>query len=151
MLYDHTGAPQYIGITQMGLRKRIHDYHAGGDGNSHKFSTVYNAGRLFHNKKDPRTDPKDGKTSKELRRLFARAHCKAVGIELPGMDKSDLYSTEHQVREIAPPHVTGWNDARVLPTQTPNDLIDEFLTTLDWSQDRIDAIERQAQRWHGST
>lgn len=150
-LYDHTGAPRYIGITTMGLWRRIHDYHAGGDGNSHKFSTVYNAGRMFHTRKDSRTDAVDGRISKELRRLFARAHCRAVGFEIPGKSKRELLDIESHVRRIAPPETTLWNDARALPASEPEALVDALLDQLGWSTDKLAAIDRQACRWGAVT
>jgi hypothetical protein len=148
-LYDHEGVARYIGITEMGLRKRIHQYHSGGDGNSHKFSTVYNAGRMFHTRKDARTDPADGPISKELRRIFSRTYCKAVGLELPDQTKTELLAVETEVRRIAPPEALSWNDARQLPATEPADLVDKLLQDLNWPTNKIEAIDRQSTRWHG--
>ena len=69
-LYDHEGHARYIGITAKCLTDRILKRHVGGDNNSHKFSTVYNAGRMFHARKAAASCPRDGKIAKELRRLF---------------------------------------------------------------------------------
>jgi hypothetical protein len=146
-LYDHSGQPRYIGSTTMGLRRRIHDYHAGGDGNSHKFSTVYNAGRMFHARKDPFTDAEDGKIAKKLRRLFARSQCSAVGLELPGISKQELFDLETKVYRLAPPETISWNHARSLPTIDPGRSLDQFIDNLAWPTPWLDAIDRQAARW----
>src|SRR3546814_13936299 len=77
-LYDHEGHARYIGITAKCLNDRIFKRHVGGDNNSHKFSTVYNAGRMFHARKAAAFCPRDGKIAQELRRLFVREHSLAV-------------------------------------------------------------------------
>jgi hypothetical protein len=146
-LYDHEGVARYIGVTEMGLRRRIWNYHSSGDNNSHKYSTIYNAGRLFHTRKDPRTDPVDGAIAKELRRLFARERCRAVGYPLPDVSRAELYGLEAQLRRMAPKEALSWNDARALDAFEPKDALDAFLSELDWPAFKIAAIERQAQRW----
>lgn len=146
-LYDHEGVARYIGVTEMGLKKRIHDYHVGGDGNSHKFSTVYNAGRMFHTRKDPFTNTRDGRIAKELRRMFARRYCSAVGVPLPKCSRTELYALEAQIRRIAPQHALTWNDARALDPYEPTELLNEFLKEIGWPSTKLAAIERQAERW----
>ncbi len=148
-LYDHEHQPRYIGSTAMGLRKRIHGYHAGGDDNSHKFSTVYNAGRMFHARKDPRTDATDGPIAKKLRRLFARAKCRAVGLEFLDLTKAELFDLETRVYSLAPPETIAWNHKKVLATIDPGQALDDFLDEIHWSERERAAIERQAARWRG--
>lgn len=146
-LYDHEGVARYIGVTEMGLKKRIHNYHVGGDGNSHKFSTVYNAGRMFHTRDDTFTNAGDGRTAKELRRMFARRYCRAVGVSLPQHSKAELFALEAQIRRIAPQHALTWNDARSLDACEPAQLLNEFLNEIGWPSAKLAAIERQAERW----
>ena len=146
-LYDHSGRPRYIGITAKCLTDRIFRRHAAGDGNSHKFSTVYNAGRMFHSRKDTGTCPADGPISKELRRLFIRSHCAAVAIPLRGYGKTQLLALEAEVCELAPDDMTRWNNARALEAEEPTELLDSFLLTLGWPATKLAAVERQANRW----
>jgi hypothetical protein len=150
-LFDHTGQPRYIGVTEMGLRKRVLRYHVGGDGNSHKFSNVYNAGRMFHTRNDAHTDEADGPVAKELRRLFARAHCRAAGVPLPALSKPELFATEAEVRRIAPAMALAWNDVRALDAHEPEEQLDSFLRTLRWPVAKLNAVERQAERWRRKT
>ena len=146
-LYDHSGRPRYIGITAKCLNDRIFRRHAAGDGNSHKFSTVYNAGRMFHSRKDSATCSVDGPIAKELRRLFIRSHCAAVAIPFRGYGKTQLLALEAQVCELAPDEMTRWNNARVLETEEPTELLDSFLLSLGWPDGKLAAVERQANRW----
>lgn len=146
-LYDHEGVARYIGVTEMGLRRRIHDYHVGGDGNSHKFSTIYNAGRMFHTRGDLFTHAGDGRAAKELRRMFSRRYCGAVGIPLPQCSKTELYALETQVRRLAPKHALSWNDARALDSYEPTELLNDFLKEIGWPSAKSEAIARQAGRW----
>lgn len=147
-LYDHEGVARYIGVTEMGLKKRIHNYHVGGDGNSHKFSTIYNVGRMFHTRDDPNTNARDGRVAKELRRMFSRRYCSAVGIPLPELTKMELYALETEVRRIAPKHALSWNDARALDAYEPTEFLNVFLKEISWSSAKSEAIARQAGRWN---
>jgi hypothetical protein len=146
-LYDHQGKARYIGVTEMGLKKRIAQYHVGGDDNSHKFSTVYNAGRMFHSRNDIHTDNRDGRVAKRLRRLFARSRCHAVAVPLLGLHKIDLFALEAEVRRIAPAAALAWNDLRALNAYEPVEALDAFLNEIAWSTERLQAVERQAARW----
>ena len=67
-LLDHTGRLRYVGMTTMPLKRRIAQYHVAGDGNSHKYSCAYNAGLLWHDRKHPLSDEKDGRVAKRARR-----------------------------------------------------------------------------------
>ena len=147
-LYDHEGAARYIGVTEMGLKKRIHNYHVGGDGNSHKFSTIYNAGRMFHTRDDPYTNARDGRVAKELRRMFSRRYCSAVGIPLPELSKMELYALETKVLRIAPKQALSWNDARALDACEPIELLNDFLKEISWPSAKLEAIARQTGRWN---
>lgn len=145
-LYDHELRPAYIGETT-DFRDRIYSKHASGDGNSHKFSSAYNAGRMFHARKDPRTCGKDGKVAKALRTAFAREFCRAVILEIPGLTRDELRQIEAQVLGLAPSEAKRWNDSRALAASEPFELVDQLLQDLDWDQTRLGAIERQANRW----
>lgn len=145
-LYDHEHRPAYIGETT-DFRHRIYNNHASGDGNSHKFSTVYNAGRMFHSRKDPRTCAKDGKVAKTLRTCFARKYCRAVIFEIPGLTRKELKPIEAQVLGLAPAEAKRWNDRKALKACEPYELVDQLLQDLNWDQTRLAAIERQAERW----
>jgi len=146
-LYDHDSHARYIGITAKCLHDRIFTRHVGGDGNSHKFSTVYNAGRMFHARKAPTSCPRDGKIAKELRRLFVRAHCRAVAIALPGLSWAELLSLEAHVLAAAPTDAKRWNDTRVLSTVDPIEQLNVFLAGLQWPPEKHLAVNRQAERW----
>jgi hypothetical protein len=146
-LYDHGGRARYIGITAKCLNDRIFKRHVGGDENSHKFSSIYNAGRMFHARKHPVTCSKDGPVAKKLRRLFVREHCRAVAIPLPRLSKNELLAVESAVLNFAPIEAKSWNETRVLNAYEPTEVLDAFLTTLGWSREKLDAIERQARRW----
>jgi len=146
-LYDHEGHARYIGITAKCLNDRIFKRHVGGDDNSHKFSTVYNAGRMFHARKAPTSCPRDGKIAKELRRLFVREHCRAVAIALPGLSWAELLSLEANVLAAAPADAKRWNDARVLSAIDPVDQLNAFLAAIEWPPEKHLAVDRQAERW----
>jgi hypothetical protein len=146
-LYDHEGRARYIGITAKCLHDRIYKRHVGGDNNSHKFSTIYNAARMFHSRKHPATCMKDGPVSKELRRLFIREHCRAVAIPMYGLEKQKLLEIEAKLLSDAPFESTRWNNVRELQACEPVELLNGFLEELGWPQVKLDAIERQARRW----
>jgi hypothetical protein len=147
-LYDHEDEPRYIGITGKDLRDRIYSRHAAGDGNSHKFSTVYNAGRMFHTRKHPATCSTDGVVAKELRRSFARTYCAAVAIPLEVASFEELSALEREVCRLAPPDALRWNNSRALEAIEPTDLVDDLLRSLGWDSRRLDALDRQAERWN---
>jgi hypothetical protein len=147
-LYDHEHRPAYIGLST-NLRRRIWNNHAAADGNSHKFSTAYNAGRMFHCRKNPSSCPTDGPVAKKLRTLFAREFCRAVIYPLPGFSKRDLDPVEAALRSMAPAQATRWNDIKALDAREPAELVDQLLTALNWNAVQRDAIQRQAAR-HGT-
>lgn len=147
-LYDHAGEARYVGITAKCLRDRIFNRHVGGDDNSHKFSSAYNAGRMFHSRRHPGSSAKDGPVAKELRRLFAREHCRAVAIALPALEKKDLFALESEVIALAPASALSWNNARQLDAHEPEEALDAFIDKLGWSPENIAALERQRVRWH---
>jgi hypothetical protein len=146
-LYDHEGRARYIGFTAKCLNDRIFKRHVGGDGNSHKFSSIYNAGRMFHDPKQPATCSTDGLVAKELRRLFVREHCRAVAIPLPGLSRDQLVVIEAAMLSLAPTEAKSWNYARALEAYEPTEVLDAFLAALVWPRNKLDAIERQARRW----
>lgn len=146
-LYDHEGIARYVGKTGMGIRRRVDRYHATGDDNSHKFSTVYNAGRMFHSRNDPRSVKEDGDISKKLRSMFVRHSCSAVGLALPGLGGNELSVLEDAVIGIAPAQALSWNGKRSLVAYEPSDDVDRFLVSLSWPKNLQDAVKRQSQRW----
>lgn len=156
-LSDEKGIVRYIGETGMLFFRRIHNYHCAGDDNSHKLSTVFNAGRLWQMSsvdvspaKRAVNDPADGRLSKELRCLFARAKCRARVVDLPHLSSAERKAVERAVLDIAPPENRLWNDSRVLKPYEPDGL-DAFMAEIGWSRDRIAAVERQGRRWDGLT
>ncbi len=152
-LADEKGVVRYIGETGMGFHRRIHSYHCAGDDNSHKYSTVFNAGRLWQMSsvdvnpaKRAVTDAADGRIAKELRSLFARSTCVARTIELPFLTKPQRQAFESAVLALAPGENTRWNDSRLLVPYEPEGL-DDFLTSLSWPSVKLEAIERQSVKW----
>lgn len=145
-LRDHFGVVRYIGITDKGFADRLRR-HVGGDGNSHKFSSAYNAGRMYHTRHDALSCKIGGKLAKELRRAFARRFCSASVLPIPGASKTVLETLELAVIAIAPPENVAWNNARALKATEPAAQVDELLASLAWGQERREAIGRQAARW----
>lgn len=143
-LLDHTGRLRYIGMTTMPLRRRIAQYHVAGDGNSHKYSCAYNAGLLWHDRKHPLTNEKDGRIAKRARREFVRATCRAVTLPLPGLTAEDLQKLERKVINQLASHLD-WNDSKTIPVIDVDDLAKEM--TSSWSDEDKQAMERQRARW----
>lgn len=153
-LSDENGIVRYIGETGMPFFRRIHNYHCAGDDNSHKFSTVFNAGRLWQMSsvdvsptKRAVSDRADGRIAKELRCLFARSRCMARAVDLPHLSTMERKALESAVLSLAPPENKRWNDARVLEPYEPSGL-DDFLAELAWPSIRVDAVVRQGSRWN---
>jgi hypothetical protein len=153
-LQDELGVVRYIGKTDGQFRKRIESYHCNGDDNSHKYSTIFNAGRLWHMSQRDINPVKravcnqaDGKVSKELRRLYARSRCRARTCDLSYLSKQVLSGLELSVLEISPTESKLWNKSRNLSAYEPEDL-DYFIETLSWPTVKIDAINRQKIRWN---
>ena len=146
-LYDHESRARYIGVTAKCLNDRIFKRHVGGDDNSHKYSTIYNAGRMFHSRKVTASCPNDGPIAKELRRLFVREHCRAVAIAIPDLPKDELFDLEAQVLSAAPEEARSWNEARALNAFEPTEALNAFLAEIAWPHEKREAIDRQARRW----
>jgi hypothetical protein len=153
-LTDEHGIVRYIGETGMPFYRRIHNYHCAGDDNSHKYSTIFNAGRLWQMSnvdasmvKRAVNDDADGKIAKELRCLFARLNCKARVIDLPHLTAPERKALEAAVLAITPPENKLWNDKRMLAAYEPDGL-DDFLNALSWPMSRTTAVERQQARWN---
>lgn len=152
-LSDEKGTVRYIGETGMPFFKRIHNYHCAGDDNSHKFSTVFNAGRLWQMSsvdvspsKRAVNDHADGRTAKELRCAFARSRCLARAVDLPHLSTVERKALESAVLALTPLENRRWNDARVLNPYEPEGL-DDFIAGLGWTPERIEAVVRQGARW----
>ena len=145
-LTDLDGFPRYIG-SSTNLYRRIWSNHCAGDGNSHKHSTVLNAGRLYYDRKDGRSCPTDGKAAKALRAMVAREFGGVRVLELPGWSKVDLEHLEKAVKDLAPPPTKLWNDRKRLPASEPVELVDRMLDRLGWSGAQRAALDRQNARW----
>jgi hypothetical protein len=143
-LLDHTGKLRYVGMTTMPLKRRIAQYHVAGDGNSHKYSCAYNAGLLWHDRKHPLTDEKDGRLAKKARREFVRATCRAVTLPLPNLAAEELQALERKVIDQLADHLD-WNDSKIIPAIDVDDLVKGM--TSSWSEDDKQAMERQRTRW----
>lgn len=153
-LTDENGVVRYIGETGQPFLKRIHGYHCAGDDNSHKFSTVFNAGRLWQMSsvdvspvKRAINNEADGRIAKALRAQFARSRCHARTIDLPGLNTLQRKALEAAILAIAPADNRKWNDKRVLHPYEPAGL-DDFISSLGWSEEKVAAVERQSARWH---
>ena len=109
----------------MPFLKRIHGYHCAGDDNSHKFSTIFNAGRLWGMSSRDVSPAKralyvkeDADTAKTLRRLFARARCFARTVDLPELAKHDRLSLEAAVLALVPAENKTTVPGSLYPTAT---------------------------------
>lgn len=144
-LRNHRGELQYVGITTMTIKKRVEQYHVAGDGNSHKYSSVYNGGLLWSERKHPDNHPVDGKIAKRIRRLFCRATCTATGIIMPDHTEPQLREIETEVINILGPQLA-WNGKKILPFEmvTISDIESSGIPT---TLDEIGALDRQNQRW----
>jgi hypothetical protein len=152
-LEDECGVVRYIGETGSPFLDRIYNRHCAGDDNSHKYSTAFNAGRLWgmssvdiNPVKRKVSDGSDGKTSKELRTLFTRLRCRARVIDLPHLTKPQRKALEAGVLAIAPEENKRWNDKRLLAAYEPHGL-DEFIAAISWPANRVDAVGRQRDKW----
>lgn len=142
-LADHHGNIRYVGITTMSIHRRVYQYHVAGDGNSHKYSSAYNNGLLWHDRKNPLSDTKDGAVAKRVRRDFARKHCKAIGFPLPYLSKAELEQIEREVIAL----VAGleWNGKKAIEPVDPGALLEKELSQL--SHQDFSALMRQRTRW----
>lgn len=129
----------------MTIRKRVEQYHVAGDGNSHKYSSVYNGGLLWSERKHPSNNKADGRIAKKLRRLFCRARCTATGIIMPDHNELMLREIETQVIDILGSQLS-WNGKKVLPVEmiAINDIRS---SGIHMTSDDLSALERQNQRW----
>jgi hypothetical protein len=152
-LTDENGIVRYIGETGNSFFDRIHNRHCAGDDNSHKYSTVFNAGRLWQPAscdknaiKHATNDQTDGKHAKALRTRFARTRCFARTIHLPDLAAADRKEIEAAILRLAPAENKVWNDSRNLTSYEPEG-IEAFMREIGWPVHRIEAAERQKARW----
>ena len=153
-LCDHTGKIRYIGVTasiKIGFKNRICSYHVtGSEGRSHKFSHAYNTGRMWRSRQNyPAQDPLDAKIAKDLRTQFCRKYCKAVYYKVPtSSSRSDYFreltALEAQIHAIAPEKMRDWERLNFNEELEPTDLVDELLEGLRYGQNKLDALQRQA-------
>ncbi|MFG1301998.1 exonuclease domain-containing protein [Xanthobacter sp. V3C-3] len=147
-LVDHLGELRYIGSTSspdQTFYERIHQRHrTGSEGMSHYFSQMYNAGRMWRDRKDALTKA-DGDIAKALRNEFVVDHCRAVWLPLP--DLADIGRLEAEVLALAPDHAIAWNRRRMQSYEEPADLVEATLYRLGWGAHELDAIERQRLRF----
>lgn len=149
-LVDHLGTLRYIGSTSSAsetLYKRIHLRHrTGSEDSSHYFSRMYNTGRMWRARNDPKTKA-DGDIAKALRNAFVADHCRAVWISIP--DSIDISRLETAIIAIAPAHAIAWNRRGMDIYEEPVDLVDITLRRLNWGVEDLAAIMRQNQRYQG--
>src|SRR6185312_13866115 len=83
-LGDHEGKLHYFGMTDRhSFRDRIWSRHiAGSEDRSHKLACNYSVGRLWHDRKHPGTNERDGTISRHVRQAFIRKHCGFVCLPL---------------------------------------------------------------------
>lgn len=147
-LVDHHGDLRYIGSTsstEQNFYERIHQRHrTGSEGMSHYFSQMYNAGRMWRDRKDPLTKA-DGDISKALRNEFIIDHCRAVWLPLP--DTVDIAQLEADVIAMAPDHAIAWNRRKMTAYEEPAELVEATLRRLGWGSHERAAIERQRLRF----
>lgn len=151
-LVDHHGDLRYIGSTSstdQTFYERIHQRHrTGSEGMSHYFSTMYNTGRMWRDRKDALTKA-DGDIAKALRNEFVVDHCRAVWLPLP--DTEDIARLEAEVLSLAPEHAIAWNRRRMQAYDEPVDLVEATLRRLGWGHREKAAIERQRLRFMSAT
>lgn len=152
-LEDECGVVRYIGETAGSFFDRIFKRHVAGDDNSHKYSSIFNAGRLWHPSsrdvsavKHSITSPSDGKLAKAIRSGFARSECHARIVHSPAVSKAELKLLESAILAITPAENKLWNDSRQLRAYEPRGL-DEFLASLAPPASVLQALDRQGDRW----
>ena len=152
-LEDECGVVRYIGETVGSFLDRIYKRHVAGDDNSHKYSSIFNAGRLWHPSsrdksaiKRSLTNSSDGNLAKRIRSRFARSKCHARIVHISSVYKTKLKLIESEILAITPAENKFWNDSRQLRSYEPRGL-DEFLDSLALSDSELQALNRQGNRW----
>jgi DNA polymerase-3 subunit epsilon len=150
-LIDHLGQLRYIGSTsstEQSLHERIHQRHrTGSEGMSHYLSHMYNAGRMWRDRRDA-SAREDGRIAKALRNAFISDHCGAVWIVLP--DDIHIATVEREILAMAPAHAVAWNGRAMSPYDEPVDLVDRTIARLGWGAVELAAVDRQRARHSGS-
>lgn len=143
-LIDHERQLRYIGSTASAtqtLYERIHQRHrTGSETHSHYFARMYNTGRMWRDRLSQR-DNADASTAKKLRNAFIEDHCRAVWITLP--DDAAIVRLEQEVLRLAPPDAVSWNFRRRQAYDEPEDLVDQTIERLRFSEAQVGAVERQ--------
>lgn len=147
-LGDHEGRLHYFGMTDSeSFSDRIwHRHIAGSEDRSHKLACNYSVGRLWHDRKNPKSNERDGAVSRRVRQAFIRKHCGFVCLPLT-MNQADLRRLERDVINLAWPHIADWNKTRkrVAIFDEPRDLVDIIIRDLRLSSQEIAALDRQAE------
>ncbi|MCW2286756.1 hypothetical protein M2323_004546 [Rhodoblastus acidophilus] len=145
-LGDHSGVLHYVGMTDSdSFRDRIWNRHiAGSEDRSHKLACNYSVGRLWHDRKHPRANERDGAIARRVRQAFIRKHCGFVCLPLK-MPKDELRRLEKGVIDLAWPDIADWNKTRkrVAKFEEPFELVNEIIRDLKLSVDEIAALDRQ--------
>ncbi len=145
-LGDHEGKLHYFGMTDsVSFRDRIRSRHiTGSENHSHKLACNYSVGRLWHDRKHPGTNERDGAMARRVRQKFIRKHCGFVCLPLK-MTKSELRHLEKGVINLAWPHLADWNKTRMRAAtfEEPKELVDEVIRELELGVSEIAALERQ--------
>ncbi|MGE3244958.1 MAG: hypothetical protein AB7F96_12630 [Beijerinckiaceae bacterium] len=147
-LIDHAGQLRYIGSTSAeneNFRKRIHQRHrTGSEHVSHKFSAIYNCGRMWRDRNSQRHDA-DAKISKDLRSAFIAKYCRAVYVPFVGT-KGEIEVLEYAVIALAPRENILWNGSKGLVYDEPVDLVDALIDELELATEDREALDRQCVR-----
>lgn len=145
-LGDHEGKLHYFGMTDSdSFRDRIWSRHiTGSEDCSHKLACNYSVGRLWHDRKQPAANDRDGKIARRVRQAFIRKHCGFVCLSL-NMTKGELKRLEDGVIDLAWPHIADWNETRkrVATFEEPRELVDKTICELGLGTSDIAALDRQ--------
>lgn len=142
-LCDHRGKLSYVGITTGSLHDRIMLRHVGGDGSSHKYSSAYNAGYLWHDHKAGSCKI-DGSISKKIRREFARATCRAHAIIIPKKTKAELTRIERSVIGGIDVDLPWQNKRKIDTIALP---LEKVMAHVTLTQNDLEALTLQHARW----
>jgi hypothetical protein len=143
-LRNHCGFLRYIGITSMTIKKRVHQYHVAGDGNSHEFSSAYNCGYFWSDRHIPESQTAEASIAKKARREFCRQTCSAIGIALPDASWNSLLTIEESLIRHFEARLH-WNRVKGIPLEPTDDAIKQFITQRP-AEERA-RLERQNEEW----
>lgn len=145
-LGDHEGKLHYFGKTDSdSFRDRIWSRHiVGSEERSHKLACNYSVGRLWHDRRHPGANERDGAIARRVRQAFIRKHCGFVCVPLK-LTRDELRQLEKGIINLAWPHIADWNKTRrrVATFEEPKKLVDEIIRELGLGVNEIAALDRQ--------